>query len=132
MLANKLQHHFIEITNEIRKSGRAARTRYAVYLEEEKKRNKSLKTESAKKIIDREIKEVWSKITEKNETCKMLDKKFVSLVQQPQKKKDINLVVQANALKRKNEERRKLEKTLKVMIENRKSYKELNEPIGMC
>ena len=136
MLANKLQHHFIEITNEIRKSGRAARTRYAVYLEEEKKRNKSLKTESAKKIIDREIKEVWSKITEKNGTCKMLDKKFVSLVQQPQKKKDINLVVQANALKRKNEqteeERRKHEKTLKVMIENRKSYKELNEPIGVC
>ena len=124
MLANKLQPHSIEITNELRKSVRAARTRYAVYLEEEKKKNESLKTESAKKIIDREIKEVRSKITEKNETCKTLDEKFVSLVEEAEKKKDINLVVQANALKRKNEEteeeRRKLEETLKVMIEKKK------------
>ena len=73
MLANKLQPHSIEITNEMRKSVRAARTRYAVYLEEEKKNKKNLKTESAKKIIDREIKEVRSKITEKNETCWMFD-----------------------------------------------------------
>ena len=61
----------------MRKSVRAARTRYAVYLEEEKEKNKSLKTESTKKIIDREIKEVRSKITEKNETCKMLHETFV-------------------------------------------------------
>ena len=108
----------------MRKSIRAARTRYAVYLEEEKKKNQSLKTESAKKIIDGEIKEVWSKITEKTETCKMLDEKFVSLVEEAEKKSDINLVVQANALKRKTEEteeqRRKLEETLKIMIKKKK------------
>ena len=52
MLANKPQPRSIEITNEVRKSVRAARTRY-----------ESLKTESAKKIIGREIKGVWSKIT---------------------------------------------------------------------
>ena len=77
-----------------------------------------------KKNIDREIKEVWSKITEKNKTCKMVDEKFVLLVEEVEKKKDINLVVQANVLKRKNEEteeeRRKLEETLKVMIEKKK------------
>ena len=105
----------------MRKSIRAARTRYAVYLEEEKKKNQSLKTESAKKIIDGEIKEVWSKITEKTETCKMLDEK---LVEEAEKKSDINLVVQANALKRKTEEteeqRRKLEETLKIMIKKKK------------
>ena len=49
MLANKVQPHSIQITNEMRKSVRAARTRYDVYLEEEKKRNESLKTENAKK-----------------------------------------------------------------------------------
>ena len=34
----------------------------------------------------------------------MLDKKFVSLVEEAEKKKDISLVVQANTLKSKNEE----------------------------
>ena len=128
MLTNKLQPHSIEITNKMRKSVRAARTRYAKIaaltdLEEEKKKNESLKTESGKKIIDREIKEVWSKITEKNETSKMFDEKFVSLVEKAEKKKDINLVVQANALKRKKEEieedRRKLEEGLKIMMEKK-------------
>ena len=108
----------------MKKSVRTARTRYAVYLEEDKKRNESLKTESAKKLIDREINEVPSKITEKNETSKMLNEKFFSLVQEAEKKKDINLAAQANALKRKNketeEERRKLEETLEVVIEKKK------------
>ena len=40
-LANKLQPHSIEITNEMKKSVRAAKTRYAVYLEEEQKKNKN-------------------------------------------------------------------------------------------
>ena len=54
----------------------------------------------------------------------MLDEKFVSLAEEGEKEKDINLVVQANALKRKNKEteekRRKLEETPKVMIEKKK------------
>ena len=37
ILANKLQSYSVESTNEMRKSVRAASTRYAVYLEEEKK-----------------------------------------------------------------------------------------------
>ena len=125
MLANKLQSHFIEITNEMRKLVRGVRARYTVYLEEEKKKNESLKTESAKKITEREIKEVRNRVTEKNKTCKLLDQKFVSLVEKTENKKNINLVVQANALKRKNEEteeeRRKLEETRKVMIEKKKN-----------
>ena len=92
VLANKLQPHPIEITNEMRKPVRAAKTRYTVYLEEENK-NESLKTESANQIIDREIKELWSKITEKDKTCKMLDEKFVSLVEEAEKNKDINLLL---------------------------------------
>ena len=77
-----------------------------------------MKTENAKKN------QVRRKITEKNETCKILDEKFVSLVEEAEKKKDINLVLQAYLLKRKNEEteeeRRKPEETLTVMIEKKK------------
>ena len=67
---------------------------------------------------------VWSKITEKNETCIILDENFVSLVDEAEKKKDINFIMQDNALKRTNEEteeqRKKLQETLKVMIEKEK------------
>ena len=49
MFPNKLQPHSIKISNKMRKSVRAARTRYAVYLEEKKKKNESLGTESAEK-----------------------------------------------------------------------------------
>ena len=109
----RLQSYSVEITNEMRKSVRAARARYAVYLEEEKKKNESLKTKRAKKIIYRNIKEVHSKITEKSETSKILDEKFVLLVEEAEKKKDINLVVQANALKRKTRKQKRKEESLK-------------------
>ena len=67
----------------------------------------------------------------------MMDENFVSLVEEAEKKKVINLVVQANELKRKNEEteeqRKKLQEALKVMIEKEKKlFKELNKPIGLC
>ena len=39
------------------------------------------------KIVYRETKVVQRKITEKNETCKMLDEKFVSLVEGAEKKR---------------------------------------------
>ena len=66
-----------------------------------------------------------------------MDENFVSLVEEAEKKKVINLVVQANELKRKNEEteeqRIKLQEALKVMIEKEKKlFKELNKPIGLC
>ena len=109
----RLQSYSVESTNEMRKSVRAARARYAVYLEEEKKKNESLKTKRAKKIIYRNIKEVYSKITEKSETSKILDEKFVLLVEEAEKKKDINLVKQANALKRKTRKQKRKEESLK-------------------
>ena len=67
----------------------------------------------------------------------MMDENFVSLVEEAEKKKVINLVVKANELKRKNEEteeqRKKLQEALKVMIEKEKKlFKELNKPIGLC
>ena len=54
----------------------------------------------------------------------MLDESFVSLMEEAEKKKDINFVVQANAVKKTNEEteeqRKKHELTLKVLIEKKK------------
>ena len=66
-----------------------------------------------------------------------MDENFVSLVEEAEKKKVINLAVQANELKRTNEEteeqRKKLQEALKVMIEKEKKlFKELNKPIGLC
>ena len=79
-----------------------------------------------RKIINREI---WNRITE---TCKKLDESFVSLLGEAEKKKDINFVVQANTLKRTNEEteeqRKQLEETLKVIIE--KKEKDLKNRIN--
>ena len=72
-----------------------------------------------RKIINREI---WSRITE---TCKKLDESFVLLLKEVKKKKDIKFVVQANTLKRTNEETeeqgKQLEETLMVIIEKKKN-----------
>ena len=70
MLANKLQPHSIDITNEMRKSVRAARTRYAVYLEEEKKNNESLKTESAKKSLTEKLRRFGVRLLRKAKPVK--------------------------------------------------------------
>ena len=60
----------------------------------------------------------------------MFDEKFVLLVEEAVKEKDINHVVETNALKRKNdetEERRK-KKARKLWLQRRKSF-QLNRPI---
>ena len=75
-------------------------------------------------IIGSEIKELQSLISELVKTSKTLDEKFVALVVVAEKKKDINLITEANALKRKSEEkveeRRKLEEGLKILIKKKK------------
>ena len=52
--------------------------------------------------------------------------KSLLLVKEAEKKKDINLVIQGNALKRKTEETeveiRKLKESLKVLIEKQKKF----------
>ena len=53
----------------MRKSVGAARTRCAVYLEEEKK-NESFKTKSGKKITDREIKRFGVRLLRKTKPVK--------------------------------------------------------------
>ena len=59
-------------------------------------------------------------------TSKTLDEKFVALVVDAEKKKDMNLITEANALKCKSEEkveeRRKLEEGLNILIEKKKNF----------
>ena len=53
----------------------------------------------------------------------MLDEKFIKLVAEAEKKKDFNLITEANALKRKSketEEKKTLEEALKVVEEKKK------------
>ena len=55
----------------------------------------------------------------------MLDERFVSLGKEAEKIKDMNMIVHANALKRKSEEAieetRKLEEALNIMVANKKT-----------
>ena len=66
----------------------------------------------------------------------MLDEKFVSLVEEAEKKDDKNHVVQANALKRKKwgnrREKKKAWRDTSGYDQKKKGFKELNKPIGQC
>ena len=46
-----------------------------------------------------------SHISELLDTCKMFDEKFITLVAETQKKKDINLIKEANSLKHSSDEK---------------------------
>ena len=46
-----------------------------------------------------------SNITELLDTCKMFDEKFITLVAEAEKKKDVNLIKEANTLKRSSDEK---------------------------
>ena len=50
----------------------------------------------------------------------MFDEKFITLVAEVEKKKDMNLIKEANALKCSSEDRRKLEETLSILLEKKK------------
>ena len=57
----------------------------------------------------------------------MFDEKFITLVAQAEKKKEMNLIKEANPLKHssdeKVEDRRKLEETLSILLEKKKNFR---------
>ena len=124
MVSNNLQPDTIEVSNDMLKAVRAARTKYAIHMEEQKKEKNNNIKETQKDILKAEIKDLQSKICKKSQTCKVLDEKFVKLVAEAEKKKDFNLITEANALKRKSEgteeEKKTLEEALKVVEEKKK------------
>ena len=108
---------------DLKKSCRAAYSRYKIHLEEEKKKQDNNKTTSEKQIIASGIKEVQSHISELLDTCKMFDGKFITLVAEAEKKKDMNLIKEPNVKRssdEKVEDRRKLEETLSIFLEKKK------------
>lgn len=124
MLSNGLKPHTIDVTTQMRKSCRAAHQRYLIYLDDVKKQKAKEKNDNVKEIIGSEIREVQGQISDIEKTCKMLDKKFIKLVNDAEKQKDFKLITEANALKRKSEEKsvekEKLEEALNVLEAKRK------------
>ena len=91
-----------------------------MFLEEKKKTQEELTADSAKEIICMEIEGIQCKINCLDRSCKSLDEKFVSIVKEAEKSKDVVLKIsEANVLKRKSEEqvegRRIVEEALEVL-----------------
>ena len=99
MHANNFKPYTFEITNDLKKCCRAAYSRYNIHLVDEKKKQDNNKTTSEKQIIASETKEVQSHISELLDTCKMFDEKFITLVAEAEKKKDVKLIKESNVLK---------------------------------
>ena len=59
-------------------------------------------------------------------TCNLLDEKFVKLVQVAEQKQDMNKITEANALKRKceekDEDKKKFEEALKILAEKKEEF----------
>ena len=122
MLNNSIQPHTIDINNTMIVSFKAARQKYQLYLEEIASKEKE--TNNRKAIIISEINEVQLKHDEIAKTCMMLDEEFVASVRDAEENNDMLLVVKANAMKRRCEEKKveikELEKALAILPEKRK------------
>ena len=125
MLANNLKPHEIVFTSQLRKSCRLAHSRYIAHLEDMREKKEKNKVEDAKQVMDSEIKNIKSQISDVEKTCNLLDEKFVKLVQVAEQKQDMNKITEANALKRKceekDEDKKKLEEALKILAEKWKN-----------
>ena len=127
MLSHDLKPDSINITTELQASCRRARARYREDLEEQRKAKAKETSESAKEIITMEIEEVQTKISLLEKSKSSLNDKFESIVlnsvKLPSSVDVVVAITEANALKRKAteqlEEIRKLEETVKTMMEKR-------------
>ena len=102
----------------------SARQKYQLALEAERSKKEKQAVEDQKAIILSEIEDVKFQITLLTKTSVMLEKEFVSCVEQAEKENDISLVSKANAVKRKSEEKKedvaKLEGALLLLEEKKK------------
>ena len=106
MQKNNVSSSTIEITRKLARSVKAARQKYHLDLEEQKKNAKKNECNEQLKILTAEIKDVMQKKNILLEVCQKLDKEFVDIVKDAEKKNNMGLIVKANALKRKSEEKR--------------------------
>ena len=95
----------MDIGKELRSSCANARSRYHDHLDQIKTSKARKSEESAKEILNQEMKELQEKTAMLEKSKANLETKFVSMVKAAEKRKDIQVMIsEANALKRKSEE----------------------------
>ena len=124
ILANNITPSTIQITKKMQTDYKCARTKYEIYLEQEKKEKSKIKNDNQTSIISEEINGVKTMIIEKEKTCDFLEKESFLTMQDAEKKKKMSFVKKANALKRSRDETdneiKTLQKTL-VSLEEKRS-----------
>ena len=95
----------MDIGKELRSSCAKARSRYHDYLDQIKTGKARKSKETAKEILNQEMKELQEKTAIPEMSKASLETKYVSMVKAAEKRKDIQVMIsEANALKRKSEE----------------------------
>ena len=120
----------IELSASLIKSVKASRQRYSVYLDEQKKLKVKDNIDKQRDILNMELQEVNSKKDLLLNCCQSLDEEFVELIKKAEYDKDniTSLVIKANGIKRKCEEKKKEISSLEEAIStlNEKKRKLLN------
>ena len=133
MQKNNVSPSTIEITRKLARSVKAACQKYHLDLEEQKKNAKKNECNEQLKILTAEIKDAMQKKNILLEVCQKLDKEFVDIVKDAEKKNDMGLIVNANALKRKSVEKRleisTFDKAIEAIEAKRKSCCDRTRPL---
>ena len=120
MLANNITPSTIQITKKMQTGCKCARTKYEIYLEQEKKKKSEIESGNRKSIIKGEI----NGVIEKEKTRDFLEKESFLAIQDAEKKNDMSFAKKAIALKRSRDETddgiKTLQKTL-VSLEEKRS-----------
>ena len=87
ILANNITPRTIQITKKMQVDYKCARTKYEIYLEQEKKKKSKIENNNRKSIISEEINGVKTLIIEKEKTRDFLEKESFLAMQDAEKKK---------------------------------------------
>ena len=87
ILANNITPSTIQIIKKMQTDYKRARTKYEIYLEQEKKEKSKIKNDNQTSIISEEINGVETMIIEKEKTCDFLEKESFLTMQDAEKKR---------------------------------------------
>ena len=130
-LSSNKKPHPVDIRKELRSSCAKARSRYHDNLDQTKTRKARKSKETAKEILNQEMKELQEKTAIPEMSKANLETKSVSMVKATEKRKDIKVMIsEANALKRKSEEQAGeisvLQSALSRLAENAANFEEVD------
>lgn len=124
MKKNALLPSTIPMTPQLFRSVKLSHSRYEEYRKKERETLKDDKNNKQIEIIDKEIKDISSTEQMLRKSVVQLDREFIELISEAEKKNDFSLVFKGNALKRKSEEKKceaeTLHDALQVLKEKRK------------